>query len=48
VVDGREAFLYYPSGQGRSKLTTAVLERGLGVRATVRGVRTVAGLLAKF
>jgi uncharacterized protein (DUF1697 family) len=47
VVDGREAFLYYPDGMGRSKLTTAALERGLGVTVTVRGVRTVAGLLQR-
>jgi uncharacterized protein (DUF1697 family) len=47
VLDGREAFLYYPNGLGRSKLTNAVLERGLGVRTTVRGLRTVAGLLAR-
>jgi uncharacterized protein (DUF1697 family) len=47
VVDGREAFLHYPNGMGRSKLTTAVLERAFGVRVTVRGVRTVAGLLAR-
>jgi uncharacterized protein (DUF1697 family) len=47
VVDGREAFLHYPHGLGRSKLTTAALERALGVTATVRGVRTVAGLLER-
>ncbi len=47
VVDGREAFLHYPNGLGRSKLTTAALERALGVAVTVRGVRTVAGLLER-
>lgn len=47
VMDGREAFLHYPNGMGRSKLTTAVLERALGVTVTVRGVRTVAGLLQR-
>ncbi len=47
VVDGREAFLHYPNGLGRSKLTTAALERTLGVAVTVRGVRTVAGLLER-
>jgi uncharacterized protein (DUF1697 family) len=46
-VDGREAFLHYPDGLGRSKLTPAVLERGLGVPMTVRGVRTVAGLIER-
>lgn len=47
VIDGREAFLHYPNGLGRSKLTTAALERALGVVLTVRGVRTVAGLLER-
>ena len=47
VVDGREAFLFSPDGMGRSKLTTAVLERALGVKVTVRGVRTVQGLLQR-
>jgi uncharacterized protein (DUF1697 family) len=47
VVDGREAFLHYPNGLGRSKLTTAALERTLGVAVTVRGVRTVAGLVER-
>lgn len=32
---------------GRSKLTTAALERALGVAVTVRGVRTVVGLLER-
>ena len=47
IVDGSEAFLHYPSGVGRSKLTTAALERALGVAVTVRGVRTVAGLVER-
>ena len=47
VVDGREVFLHYPNGLGRSKLTTAALERALGVAVTLRGVRTVAGLLQR-
>ncbi|MDQ3632758.1 MAG: DUF1697 domain-containing protein [Actinomycetota bacterium] len=47
AVDGREAFLHYPSGLGRSKLTTAALERALAVAVTLRGVRTVAGLLER-
>jgi len=48
ALDGREVFLYYPNGMGRSKLTTAVLERALAVRVTVRGARTVAGLVARL
>ncbi len=47
IVDGRETFLHYPNGLGRSKLTNAVLERALGVSVTVRGARTVAGLLER-
>ena len=47
IVEGREAFLHYPKGLGRSKLTTAALERTLEVGVTVRGVRTVAGLLER-
>jgi uncharacterized protein (DUF1697 family) len=47
LVDGREAFLHYPNGLGRSKLTTAALERALGVGVTLRGVRTVIGLLER-
>ena len=48
AVDGREVFLYYPDGMGRSKLTTAVLERALGTRVTVRAMRTVAGLVDRL
>lgn len=47
IVDERETFLHHPDGLGRSKLTTAALERALGVAVTVRGVRTVAGLLER-
>lgn len=45
VVDGREVFVHYPNGVGRSKLTNTVLERRLGVRVTLRGVKTVGALL---
>ncbi len=34
-------YLYYPDGQGRSKLTTALIERILGTRATNRNWNTV-------
>jgi uncharacterized protein (DUF1697 family) len=47
VVDGREAFIHYPDGVGRSKLTTAALEKALGVTATLRGPKTVAGLVER-
>jgi uncharacterized protein (DUF1697 family) len=44
----RHAYLVYPDGVGRSLLTTAVVERHLGVRSTARNWNTVtklAGLL---
>jgi len=44
---GLELALHYPAGQARTRLTTSVLERRLGVVATVRGLRTIEGILAK-
>ena len=38
---GREVYLSYPSGSGRSRLTLDYLERVLGVRGTARNWRTV-------
>ncbi len=38
---GRHAYLVYPDGIGRSKLTVAVLEASLGTRATCRNWNTV-------
>jgi len=46
AVRGREAYLYYPAGIGRSKLTNAVLEKGLGVSGTARNWNTATRLLA--
>jgi len=43
---GREAFITYPDGQGRSKLTTALIERHLGTRGTARNWNTVLKLAA--
>jgi uncharacterized protein (DUF1697 family) len=43
-VAGREVFLLYPNGYGRTRLTNAVLERRLGVAATTRNWRTVTTL----
>jgi uncharacterized protein (DUF1697 family) len=40
-VVGREAFLVYPDGVGRSKLTTALIEKTLGGRGTARNWNTV-------
>ena len=45
AVVGTEIYLYYPNGQGRSKMTNALMERHLKVVATVRNWRTVNTLL---
>jgi uncharacterized protein (DUF1697 family) len=50
VVSGREVYLDYPHGSGRSRLTLDYLERTLGTRGTARNARTVqrlASLLAE-
>lgn len=41
AVNGRDAYLFYPEGIGRSKLTTAVIEKALGVRGSGRNWNTV-------
>jgi uncharacterized protein (DUF1697 family) len=41
AVSGREVYLSYPNGSGRSRLTLDYLERTLGVEATARNWRTV-------
>lgn len=48
IVDtnGREAYIVYPDGVGRSKLTIALIERKLGTRSTGRNWNTVAKLAA--
>lgn len=38
---GRQAYFVYPDGIGRSKLTTAVIEKTLGTRGTARNWNTV-------
>jgi uncharacterized protein (DUF1697 family) len=43
-VVGREAYLLYPDGYAQTKLTNAVIEKALGVRATSRNWRTVTAL----
>jgi uncharacterized protein (DUF1697 family) len=40
-VRGREVYLSYPKGSGRTKLNLAYLERVLGVEGTARNWRTV-------
>jgi len=42
----RHAYIVYPEGQGRSKLTAAVIDRALGVRGTARNWNTVLKLQA--
>ena len=44
--NGREIYLYYPDGQGTSKLTNAVIEKKLGTRGTARNWNTVLKLAA--
>lgn len=43
-ADGREIYLAYPSGSGRSKLNQGLLENRLGVTVTARNWRTVTEL----
>ena len=43
---GQQVYAVYPDGVGRSKLTTAVIERHLGTRVTGRNWNTVLKLLA--
>ena len=40
-ASGREAYITYPDGQGRSKLTIAMIEKHLGSRGTARNWNTV-------
>jgi uncharacterized protein (DUF1697 family) len=44
-ITGQEAYLYYPDGLGRSKLTNAFIERKLNVSGTARNWNTVTRLL---
>ena len=43
---GRHAYVVYPDGIGRSRLTSAVIEKGLGTRGTGRNWNTVLKLAA--
>lgn len=42
---GRELYVHYGEGMGRSKLTNALIEKKLGMRGTARNWNTVAKLL---
>jgi uncharacterized protein (DUF1697 family) len=44
-LSGRELYLYYPDGMGRSKLTPAVIEKAVKVRGTGRNWNSVRKLL---
>ena len=41
---GREIYLHFPGGYGRSKLSNAYFEKQLGVVATTRNWKTVTAL----
>jgi uncharacterized protein (DUF1697 family) len=43
-VVGRQAYIVYPDGVGRSRLTIALIERKLGTRATGRNWNTATKL----
>jgi uncharacterized protein (DUF1697 family) len=45
-VSGREIFVHYPGGSGRSKLNLAYFEKHLGVAGTARNWNTVTKLLS--
>ncbi|MFC0508278.1 DUF1697 domain-containing protein [Micromonospora costi] len=44
TVTGREVYLHYPDGYGRSKLSNAYLEKKLGVVSTTRNWKSVRAL----
>jgi uncharacterized protein (DUF1697 family) len=45
-LHGRELFIYYPNGVGRSRLTAALLDKTTQTVATARNWNTVTKLLA--
>jgi uncharacterized protein (DUF1697 family) len=50
LLRGREVYLRYPNGSGRSKLTNSLIEKRLGMRSTARNwnsVRQLAALAAR-
>jgi uncharacterized protein (DUF1697 family) len=46
VLGQREAYVTYPAGSGRSKLTLEVFERAFGVTATARNLATMVKIVA--
>ena len=45
-ADGRQVYIVYPSGIGRSRLSNTFLERKLGIRGTARNWNTVIKIAA--
>jgi uncharacterized protein (DUF1697 family) len=45
-ADGRQVYIVYPAGIGRSRLSNTFLERKLGIRGTARNWNTVMKLAA--
>jgi uncharacterized protein (DUF1697 family) len=44
-IDGRELYVYFPNGQGRSKFPAAAVDKALSVSGTARNWNTVTKLL---
>ena len=44
-IDGRELYIYYPDGMGRSKLSSTAIEKALKVSGTARNWNSVTRLL---
>ena len=47
-LQGKEIYLHYPNGYGRSKLTNGYFEKQLGVVATTRNWKTVTALAERL
>jgi len=45
-ADGRQVYIVYPAGIGKSRLTNVVLEKKLGIRGTARNWNTVLKIAA--
>jgi uncharacterized protein (DUF1697 family) len=45
-ADGRQLYIVYPDGIGKSRLTNALIEKKLGIRGTTRNWNTVLKIAA--
>lgn len=45
VISGKEVYIFCPNGFGRSKLTTGIFEKKLGIKCTARNLNTVNAIL---